>query len=97
MGSRNVRSWLVGSRNACRQTKAQKIEDECPTSGSSEPEQAAGFQCAKRYGFVALALSEYGKLEDGSFFGRIPSCIGVVAFDSTLKECVNELRSTLED
>ena len=28
----------------------------------------------------ALAQAEYDKLEDGTFFGRIPSCKGVVAF-----------------
>ena len=45
----------------------------------------------------ALAQAEYDKLEDGSFFGRIPSCKGVVAFAATLRECEAELRSTLED
>ncbi|MEP6903903.1 MAG: type II toxin-antitoxin system HicB family antitoxin [Actinomycetota bacterium] len=45
----------------------------------------------------ALAQAEYDKLEDGTFFGRIPSCKGVVAFGTTLRECETELRSTLED
>ncbi len=45
----------------------------------------------------ALAEAEYDKLEDGSFSGRIPSCVGVIAFGAMLKECENELRSTLED
>jgi len=45
----------------------------------------------------ALAQAEYDKLEDGSFFGKIPTCKGVVAFGSTLRECENELHSTLED
>ena len=45
----------------------------------------------------ALAQAEYDKLEDGTFFGRIPSCKGVVAFSATLRECEAELRSTLED
>ena len=45
----------------------------------------------------ALAQAEYDKLEDGTFSGRIPSCIGVVAFGATLRECESELRSTLED
>ena len=39
----------------------------------------------------------YDKLEDGTFAGRIPSCKGVVAFGDTLRECENELRSTLEE
>ena len=45
----------------------------------------------------ALAQAEYDKLEDGTFSGRIPVCIGVVAFGNTLTECETQLRSTLED
>lgn len=45
----------------------------------------------------ALARAEYDKLEDATFFGRIPSCKGVVAFGTSLRECETELRSTLED
>lgn len=45
----------------------------------------------------ALAQSEYDKLEDGTFSGRIESCPGVLAFGSTLKECEAELHSTLEE
>jgi predicted RNase H-like HicB family nuclease len=45
----------------------------------------------------ALAQAAFEKLEDGSYAGRIPSCAGVVAFGTTLRECENELRSTLED
>ncbi len=45
----------------------------------------------------ALAQAEYDKLEDGTFFGRIASCKGVVAFAATLRECQTELHSTLED
>ena len=45
----------------------------------------------------ALAQAEYDKLEDGSFVGTIPSCVGVIAFAATLRECESELRSTLED
>ena len=44
----------------------------------------------------ALENAEYDKLEDGSFVGRIPQCKGVIAFAKTLRECENELRSTLE-
>lgn len=49
--------------------------------------------------YVAEAMGQalYDKLEDGAFAGRIPSCKGVVAFGSTLRECESELRSTLED
>ncbi len=45
----------------------------------------------------ALSQAEYDKLEDGTFFGRIPLCKGVVAFAVTLRECEDELRSVLED
>ena len=50
-------------------------------------------------GYIESALSqaEFDKLEDGSFYGRIPSCKGVIAFGKTLRECEDELRSTLED
>jgi predicted RNase H-like HicB family nuclease len=45
----------------------------------------------------ALAQAVYEKLEDGSYAGRIPSCQGVVALGASLRECADELRSTLED
>jgi predicted RNase H-like HicB family nuclease len=45
----------------------------------------------------ALAAATYDKLDDGTFSGRIPPCTGVVAFAETLRECEDELRSTLED
>jgi predicted RNase H-like HicB family nuclease len=49
------------------------------------------------YVIQALSQAVYDKLEDGTFSGRIPSCVGVVAFGATLVECEAELRSTLED
>ena len=45
----------------------------------------------------AMAHAVYDKLEDGTFSGRIPPCKGVVAFGTTLRECEEALRSTLED
>jgi predicted RNase H-like HicB family nuclease len=44
----------------------------------------------------AMATAAYDKLEDGSFFGKIPQCPGVVAFAETLYKCQQELRSSLE-
>ncbi len=44
----------------------------------------------------ALGKAVYDKLEDGTFFGKIPECPGVLAFGKTLSECENELRSVLE-
>ncbi len=57
---------------------------------------------SKRYvlsEYVERAMEQalYDKLEDASFSGRIPACPGVIAFALTLKECEEELRSTLED
>lgn len=46
---------------------------------------------------MALARAEYDKLEDGTFSGRIPGYKGVIAFGKTLRECEDELQSTLED
>jgi len=45
----------------------------------------------------ALSRAAYDKLKDGTFAGRVPTCKGVVAFGATLRECQDELRSTLED
>lgn len=45
----------------------------------------------------AMTYAEYDKLEDGTFSGRIPPCVGVIAFANTLSHCQNELRSVLED
>lgn len=45
----------------------------------------------------AMSQALYDKPEDNSFAGRIPSCIGVIAFGKSLRKCENELRSTLED
>lgn len=44
----------------------------------------------------ALSKAEYDKLEDGTFFGKIPEYPGVLAFGKTFFECQNELRSVLE-
>ena len=44
-----------------------------------------------------LAHAVYDKLDDGSYTGRIPQCKGVIAFGTTLRECEDELHSTLED
>jgi len=45
----------------------------------------------------AMAQAVYDKLEDGTFAGRISSCKGVLAFGPTLRQCEEDLRSTLED
>jgi predicted RNase H-like HicB family nuclease len=50
-------------------------------------------------GYVGQLMDQalYDKLEDGTFTGRIPKCKGVIAFGNTLRQCEDELRSTLED
>ena len=45
----------------------------------------------------AMSLAIYDKLEDETFVGKIPLCQGVIAFGPALKQCEEELRSTLED
>ena len=45
----------------------------------------------------AMSLAVYDKLEDRSFAGSIPPCQGVIAFAPNLRQCEDELRSTLED
>ena len=45
----------------------------------------------------AMGDATYDKLEDGTYAGRIPSCPGVLAFGGTLRECQDDLHSTLED
>ena len=44
----------------------------------------------------AMSMAVYDKLEDGSFSGKIPKCPGVIAFGSTLYQCEQELKSSLE-
>jgi predicted RNase H-like HicB family nuclease len=46
---------------------------------------------------AAMEMAEYEKLEDGTYGGEIPSLEGVIAFGATLRQCEQELRSTLED
>ncbi len=46
---------------------------------------------------AAMSQATYDKLDDGTYSGRIPSCKGVIAFGPTLRDCEDELRSTLED
>lgn len=49
--------------------------------------------------FTEAAMHEatYKMLEDGTFFGEIPSCPGVWANEKTLEMCRNVLRKVLEE
>jgi predicted RNase H-like HicB family nuclease len=44
----------------------------------------------------AMKTAIYEKLEDGTYFGQISDCPGVLAFHPTLFGCQEELRSALE-
>jgi predicted RNase H-like HicB family nuclease len=44
----------------------------------------------------AMEGAEYTILEDGTYCGTIPTCPGVIAFDSTLEACRCELQDVLE-
>ena len=44
----------------------------------------------------AMGKAVYDKLEGGSYCGKIPDCLGTIAFGKTLYQCQNELRSVLE-
>jgi predicted RNase H-like HicB family nuclease len=46
---------------------------------------------------TALRRAKYDLMEDGTFYGQIPGFDGVWGNASSLEECRNELRSTLED
>ena len=45
----------------------------------------------------AMALAEAEKMEDGRYFGSIPGFPGLWADGGTKKECLSELRSSLEE
>lgn len=46
---------------------------------------------------AALERAEYEKIEDGSFFGRIPGLQGLWANAATQEACRRELEEALED
>ena len=46
---------------------------------------------------AAMYEATYKMLEDGTFFGEIPSCPGVWANEKTLEMCRNVLREVLEE
>jgi len=50
-----------------------------------------------KYVEQAMAQAVYDKLEDETFAGRIPTCPGVVALASSLRECEEALQSVLEE
>ena len=44
----------------------------------------------------AMQHAQYERIEDGTYFGRIPGFKGVWANASTMQECRNELKEVLE-
>lgn len=45
---------------------------------------------------VAMQKATYELLEDGTFYGEIPECPGVLANATTLESCREELQDVLE-
>jgi len=62
-----------------------------------EEKPVNGRYVLSEYMEAAMAAAFYDKLEDGTFSGRIHECAGVVALGKSLRECEEELRSTLEE
>ncbi len=48
--------------------------------------------------YVERAMNKalYEKLGDGTYCGKIPECLGTIAFAETLYQCQSELRSVFE-
>ncbi len=44
----------------------------------------------------AMSKAIYEKLEDGTYSGKIPQTLGLIAFGETLYQCQEELKSALE-
>ncbi len=44
----------------------------------------------------AMSKAVYGRSDDGSFFGKIPQCPGVISFGETIYRCEQELKASLE-
>ena len=49
------------------------------------------------YILAALRQARYEILEDGTYYGEIPSCQGVYANAERLENCREQLREVLED
>lgn len=45
---------------------------------------------------IAMQKATYELLEDGTFYGEIPECPGVLANATTLESCREELQDVLE-
>ncbi len=50
-----------------------------------------------RYIQVAMNQAVYEQLEDGTFYGDIPNCPGVMGNATTLEACREDLQSALEE
>lgn len=51
------------------------------------------------YRYIEKAMSEavYENIDDNEYAGKIPSCLGIIAFAQTLEGCKQKLLSVLED
>ena len=50
-----------------------------------------------RYIQIAMHQAIYELLDDGTFYGEIPTCPGVLSNATTLEACREDLQSVLED
>lgn len=50
-----------------------------------------------RYIQTAMHQAVYELLDDGTFYGEIPTCPGVLSNAATLEACREELQGTLEE
>ena len=46
---------------------------------------------------TAMSIAEYEKLDNGTYFGKIPGCSGAIAAADSLDKCKREMRSVFED
>ena len=46
---------------------------------------------------TAMSIAEYEKLDDGTYFGKVPGCSGAIAAAESLEKCKREMRSVFED
>jgi predicted RNase H-like HicB family nuclease len=75
---------------------AVRITSDAPRVGPA-PAAAQSVGTLTDYIEAAMQEAQFELMENGDYFGSIPSCQGVWADAPTVEECRTELRSVLED
>ena len=75
---------------------AVRVTSEVPRAGSA-PTASPAVGTLTDYMEAAMQEAHFELMENGDYFGSIPSCQGVWADAPTVEECRTELRSVLED